>query len=294
MRYMVQSLIKASLWLLIASFIFSCSKDRIEENKNSYESMDSYLDSKKQEEQIFNITKEGECPITGKEGTKICINKSMLTPSIDWPYTIKLVELLNPKEMVYYQHSNTNTLGLLTSDGEVRVFAEKELSSLTISPGAGWSVEFPNKKQISQMELFNGEGINDAVNWGPSSANYVTSSDYGYLGVHNTFGWVSVSKQVKMTSSPTATISFTSETDELTNVITYIYLPEKKCLIQVFDQISRQIPVGETIKIIMLAINSNGDFYTSTNEQVISDNTTINVSLVHVTEQEMTIILDNL
>ena len=78
--------------------------------------------------------------------------------------------------MIYYQHSNTNTLGLLTSDGEVRVFTQKEFSSLTITSAAKWSVEFPNEKQISQRRLLNEEGIiNDAVNWSMSCANYLTS-----------------------------------------------------------------------------------------------------------------------
>ena len=74
---MLNSFTKLLSIVLFSALIFGCSKERIEEDKKSYESMDSYLDSKKQEEQVFTITEDGECPITGKEGTKYVEQKPL-------------------------------------------------------------------------------------------------------------------------------------------------------------------------------------------------------------------------
>jgi len=273
--------------------LFSCSKERIETSKNSYQSMNDYLDSKKQEEQTFIITEEGECPITGKEGTKICGSKTVLTPSVDWPYTVKLVELLNPKEMIYYQHSNVNSNGFLTNDGEIRVLAEKDGTSLTINSNSTWQVEFPNSSPLTEMKVFQGSSSSDQVTWNTTSSGNYTTSSYGYLGYFNAFGWVSVAKQAN-TPSATITISLTSETDELENVITYIYLTDYKSLTQAQNQSATGIPSGVQFTVIMMATDSNGDFYTYTSNQTLSVDTSIDVTLSKVSEADMTAMLDKL
>lgn len=279
--------------VLFSTLIFGCSKDRIEEDKKSYESMDSYLDSNKQEEQVFTITENGECPITGKEGTKICGAKASLTPTTDWPYTVKLVELLNPKEMIYYQHSNTNTSGFMTSDGEIRIKAFKDNSELSITTGSSWQVETPNTAPLSSMNIFYGSGSDDEVTWNSSSSgNFVTSS-YGYDAQINTFGWISVAKGAS-TSSTTATFSFTSSTDELDNVVTYIYLSDKKSLTQVHNQTSISLPKGEAATIIMMAIDADNNLFSYSKEVTVDADATYDVELSSISESNLTALLDGL
>lgn len=290
----MKSLFSKTVTLLIFSiFILGCSKDRIEEDKNSYESMDDYLDSKKQEEQIFTITEDGECPLIGKEGTKICGAKAALTPTTDWPYTVKLVELLNPKEMIYYRHSNTNAAGFMTSDGEIRLKAYKDDNELAFTTGSSWQVELPNSNPLADMKVYYGSGGGDDVAWNSTSSGDFATSTYGYDGLVNTFGWITAAKKAA-TSTSTSTFTFTSSTDELDHVVIYIYLDNQKSLTQVHDQVSTGLPIGEAVTIIMMAIDSDGDLYAQTSTLTVDGDTTIDVELAATTDDNLTAILDSL
>ena len=290
---MNHSFTKLITLLFFTFLILGCSKDRIEEDKNSYEDMNDYLDSKKQEEQTFIINQGGECPIIGKEGTKICGDKAALTPVTDWPYTVKLVELLNPKEMIYYRHSNTNAAGFMTSDGEIRLKVFKDDNELAIKSGSALQVELPNSNPLANMKIYYGSGSGDDVTWNATSSENFTTSTYGYDGLITSLGWISAAKEAG-TSSSTATFSFTSSTDELSNVLTYIYLTNKKSLTQVHDQTSIGLPIGETATIIMMAIDKDGDLYSYSNNVTITADTTFDIELSGISDDNLTALLDSL
>ena len=69
---------------ILTAFILvntSCKKDRIEppeETLNEYNSVNSYLDTKKQDEQDFEITGPSNDTLTGNQGTRIYGAKSCL------------------------------------------------------------------------------------------------------------------------------------------------------------------------------------------------------------------------
>jgi len=147
------SIITAIAFAGIISFV-SCSKDRIEPNEdlNSYESMDEYLDSKKQAEQEYEITEEGSEPLQGQQGTKIWIGKDLLmfpdSSDVEWPFTIRLVELYTPKDMIYYQMPSVAGQNMLETEGEIRVRAFKVDQNgveqeLLLKPGRVFAIEMP-------------------------------------------------------------------------------------------------------------------------------------------------------
>src|SRR3954470_1407606 len=93
----ISSLFLSALCLSSVFFYCSCSKDRIETPElNKYSSVNTYLDSKKQDEQEFIIDSAGTGPIIGNQNTKIWIGKECLAlpngDSVTWPFTVKLVE----------------------------------------------------------------------------------------------------------------------------------------------------------------------------------------------------------
>ena len=292
---MMKIYIKTISLAVVTAVLFGCSKDRIDPDKNAYKSLSEYLNSKKQEEQEFTINEGGECPILGKEGTKICGSKDVLRlngQTIEWPYTVRLIELLSVKEMIYYQHSNTNTAGFLTTDGEIKLTTYKDGQALAINTGSAWNVELPNSNPAGDMNIYYGTGGDD-VSWGTSSSGTFAKSTYGYSGNVNTFGWIGASKQA-VTAATTATFSFSSSTDELDNVLTYIYLSDKKSLVQVYDQSSIGLPIGENATIVMIGINSKDELFYYSSPTTVDGDTTFEVSLVSISDSNLTTFLNGL
>ena len=136
---------------LVALVIASCSKERIElkPQLNAYSSPNAYLDSKKQAEQEFIITDTSQGPIVGNQGTTIWGSKNCLRmpngDTISYPFTLKLVELYTPADMIYYQMPTVSASRILATDGEIRIRTYKNGTELNLLPGcAGFMVSMPN------------------------------------------------------------------------------------------------------------------------------------------------------
>lgn len=294
----LNTLKKISIIILVFSLILSCSKDRIEVEKNDYSSMNDYLDSKKEKEQVFEIGPNGNCPIIGKHGTKICGAKNALQlpngDTVSWNYTVKLIELYSVKDMIYYQHSNINETGLLSTEAEIRIRNWKENSELSLRPGMTWNIEMPNDKPQNEMEMYLADGSTESVNWSSTSSGLFPTSTYGYLNDINSLGWVAPAKKSSVSTS-TVTYSFTSSTDVLDNVLTYIYFPNQKSLLKISNQTATNIPIEEDMKIILMGITSSGKLFHYYSETTSStNNTTIDLSLTEISDDDLTNILDEL
>lgn len=285
--------------VIIAAIIFvlsivSCTKERIETELTSYESLNDYYDSKKQVEQEYIIDSLGSCPLTGLLGTRICINKSNLQlpggDSVYFPYTLKLVELYTPKDMIYYSILNNSNTGNFYCKGEVRIRTFKNDTELTLRNQSYIDVEIKDTLSNESLQIFN-ENTPNPFEWKGTSDLYA-DTDYGYEGFITSFGWNAAGKSL-LFDEP-ATITFTSETDNLETVQMYVYLPNHKSLYEVTNHSSVQIPIGETAKIIMIAIDSNDKLYHFFAEQPFQGNATIPVSLTEISDAGLTQILDEL
>ena len=165
----MKKFIHTSNWSLIpfafaaVVVIYSCSKERIE-SKNTYSPVNTYLDSKKQKEQEFIIDSTGSGPIVGNQGTKIWTGKQCLMfpngDSVTWPFTVKLVELYTPKDMIYYQQPTVASVGILKTDGEIRLRAFKNTTELKLKPDPCMAaIEMPNAAPQTGMRVFYGYGF---------------------------------------------------------------------------------------------------------------------------------------
>ena len=288
------------LGLTISTILFSsCKKDRIESQEkqiNDYQSMNNYFDTKKQQEQEFIIDNAGTGPIVGNQGTKIYVSKDLLMfpngDSVHWPYTVKLIELYTPKDMIYYQMPTIASGGLLTTGGEVRIRAFKDGQELVLRPTKTWTIEMPNASPLSGMQIYYGQG-SSFINWSPNPTGSYTTTSYGYTGQIAALGWTACGKPATV-SATTTNYTFTSSVDNLQNVSTFIYFPSAKCLMQVYNQTSGAIPVGENAKIILMGMNSSNDIFYYYNEAPISTSNQISVTLTQVSDASLTAILDAL
>ena len=289
---------KATLTILILAAIIytSCKKDRIEppveETLNEYNSINQYLDSKKQQEQEFIITGPSNDTIIGNQGTKIYGGKGCLVDSnndtIDYPFSIHLVELYTPKDMIYWQMPTVASGNILETDGEIRIRATKNSQDLFLSCPYGF--EMPNPNPNSNMTIYTGSG-GSIVNWTNTTTPFTLTS-YGYLGATSTFGWLNADFQIGQGTGHT--LSFTSQVDDLTNVGIFIYYPATKTVMQVYNTVSGLIPNGSSVKIVMMAIDGNNNLFSYTESLTVNGSATIDMSLSQTTDAALTTYLDAL
>ena len=293
-----------ALVTIFFTIILSCSKERISSPPlNSYNSPNSYLDSKQQAEQEFTIDSSGSGPIIGNQGTKIWTGKQcLMLPSGDsvvWPFKIKLVELYTPKDMIYYRMPTVAGGNILETDGEIRLRAFKGTTELVIKPGAcGVQIEMPNAAPKSYMRVHYGFSTSDwtdnpATLGITSSLNPVfTATSYGYFNYIAKLGWINCG--INAGSSSTSNLTFSSTVDDLTNVAIFVYVSGKKTVMQVSSLTSGQIPNGSNIKIVAIGLNAAGQLFSFNQNLTITANTPIDVTMAATTDASLTSLLISL
>jgi hypothetical protein len=278
---------------------YSCKKDRIEppveEELNEYTPVNTYLDSKKQDEQEFVINGPSNDTIIGNQGTKIYGSKNCLVDAngdtVDYPFSIHLVELYTPADMIYYQMPTVASGNILETDGEIRIRATKNSIDLSLKPSCPYGFEMPNSSPNSSMSIFNGTDNGSYVDWA-NSGNPFTITAYGYLGYTNTLGWLNADIQIGTGSGHT--LSFTSSVDDLTNVGIFIYYPASRTVMQVYNTVSGLIPSGSSVKIVMMAMDANGQLFSYTETRTVNSSATIDMSLSQTTDAALTTHLNGL
>jgi hypothetical protein len=243
--------------LIIALTLANCSTERIDpkNDKESFEKADDFLDSKKAEEQFYEITEEGDGPLVAQQGTKIWLSKDILMypngDSVQFPYIIKVVELYTPSDMIYYQMPSVSGNELLTTHGEVRIRAFKNDVELVLRPDKIWALEIPYGDPENDMQLLYGLGENK-VNWQDTHQSEFTANAYGYYGEAKQLGWLACSRKLAE-SLLTTTYSLVSDSLDLGNVTTFIYVPTFKGLTQVYNNTTIPLILGANIKVISMA-----------------------------------------
>lgn len=304
-----QLLFSATLALLVAVISFSitsCSRDRIERDLNTYESPNAYLDSKKQDEQVFVIDSAGEGPIIGNQGTTIWGSIDCLQlpggGAVTYPFLVKLVELYTPKDMIYYRMPTTSAGQPLETAGEIRLRAEKDGQELSLSQPCAFKVSMPNAApQLNYMNVFYGNENGDVVDWTTDlgvwgitqTQNPVFDVDtIGYTAFIEKLGWINADRGIS--TSGTYSITFDSDEDDLTNVIFFAYLPDTKTVLQSSNSVISGIPSGANAKIVAIAVNASGSLFHFYQELTVTGNSTQMVIMSEISDADLTTLLDSL
>jgi hypothetical protein len=285
--------------IISMAFITGCSKERTDtkQNQSDYTQMTNYMDSKKQQEQVFEIDGSGNGPIIGNQGTKIWGSKEILMfpngDSVQWPFTVNLVELYTQKDMIYYQMPTVSNGILLTTGGEIRLRAFKDGQELVLRPDKTWTVEMPNNSPLQDMKIYYGVENPSYVDWTATPAGNFTDTTYGYTGEIKKLGWVACGKIAYNTTS-TTNYTFQSASDDLQNINIFIYLSGIKSLMQVYNQTSGALPIGEDAKTILMGINTNNQLFYSFKDTLVSSKNLWNVKMDSISDAGLTSILDAL
>ena len=302
--------IKISLYLIVAFgtiIIYSCKKDRIEKTPAAdYDAANTnnYLNSKQEPEQIFTITDTSLGPIVGKHGTitpwvsKSCLVKVSTGDTIEFPYTVKMVELYTPKSMIYAQMPTVASGTILSTDGEIRLRAFKGTEELKLaSTSCSVPVFMPQANPQSNMLVYYGAPA--SYYWFTGSPVFpitpfspTTNPSNGYQGSIYNLGWINCG--VLAGSNSNSSLSFTSTTDVLTNVAIFIYMPATKTVMQVYNLNSTSIPNGTAVKIICIGENASGGLFAYTQNLTVTSTQAINITMASITDVALTAILDGL
>jgi hypothetical protein len=297
-----------STFLVLCSVVMfsSCSRDRIERDLNAYESPNSYLDSKKQDEQVFVIDSAGDGPIIGNQGTAIWGSIDCLQlpggASVNYPFIVKLVELYTPKDMIYYRMPTVAAGMPLETAGEIRLRAEKDGQELVLSQPCAFKVSMPNAAPLTNyMNVYYGNENGDVVDWTTDlgiwginqNQNPVFDLDtIGYTAFIEKLGWINADRSVS--TSVTYSITFDSDEDDLSNVIFFAYLPDTKTVLQSSGGIISGISAGAIAKVVAIAVNSSGDLFHFYQELTVNGNVTSTVVMQGISDAQLTSILDSL
>jgi hypothetical protein len=302
--------IKTSAFLLVASITvinFSCSKDRIQKTPmNSYDanSTNSYMDSKEEHEQEFEITSDSAGTITGNQGTstpwvgRACLEKlNGDTAAVTLPYTVKLVELYTPKQMIYYRMPTVAAGTILRTDGEIRLRAFKGTDELKLaSTSCTVPVFMPNAAPQSGMEVYYGAAAStywqNNIGVGVTPFAATTTPSNGYQASIAKLGWINCGVLGGSTSN--SNLSFSSTTDDLTNVAIFVYFPATKSVMQVYSLNSGSIPNGSAVKIVCIGVQSSGSLFSYTQNLTVNASQAITVTMAATTDANLTATLNAL
>ncbi len=295
-----------STTICIVLFWSSCSKDRIEQELNEYQSPNAYLDSKKQEEQVFVIDSAGSGPIIGNQGTAIWGSKECLRlpngDTIGYPFIVKLVELYSAKDMIYYRMPTVGTGQALESAGEIRLRAEKDGIPLNLVSPCAYKISMPNDTpQDNYMSVYYGnenvtpvDWITDLDYWGITSlqSGLFAVDTIGYTAFIEKLGWINADRLISSTT--TYTMNFNSEVDDLTNVAIFVYLPETHTVMQANNLTVTGIPAGSNAKVLAIAVNGSGSLFHYYLTTTVSGNQNVEVTMSQISDANLTALLDGL
>lgn len=306
MKKLSFNLILIAISAILMVSIHSCSKQRLQEEEeeepelSEYSSPDSFYDANKPQEQEYEITQDGPGPLVGQKGTKIWLGKDLLMhqngDSVQYPFTIKLIELYTPQDMILYNMPTIAGGDILVTDGEIRVRAFKDGEELKLRPGRVWWSGVPCADPQAQMDVFYGIEGAEFVDWtddasvvDPTVSDSLTSIDIdstGYFLNLPYLGWINCDYFYNSSEQKT-TITFSSETDVLTNVDKFIYFSGIKSLMQVYGNVSGEIPIGTSATIICIGIGSDSKLHYYSKEISVADNQVVNVTMVETTEDSL-------
>lgn len=280
----------------ITLFSYGCKKDRIDKKQvNEYNDVNEYLDTKKQQEQEFIITGQNNDTLVGNQGTRIAGAKNCLQNSlgdtVDYPFTIKLVELYKPKDMIYYQMPTVAGGNILETDGEIRLRAFKGTEELTLKPACPFMIEMPNTAPETYMNIFYGADNGTFVDWSDSQVGFGTIP-YGYQGFPTSLGWINCDNTIG--NGTGHNLNFTSSTDNLQNVGIFVYFTSHKGIMQAYNMSTGLIPDASNVKIVMIAIDASGNLFTYQETRNVTSSATIDVVLSATTDANLTAYLDAL
>lgn len=284
-----------------------CSKDRIDDPEDddppqlkSYGPLDAFYQEHRQPEQEFILTGEGAGPIVGAQGTKLWLDSTLFMhqngDDVFYPFTIGLVELYTPGDIILYNMPTVAGGDLLVTDGEIRVKAYKDGEELLLKPNAIYQAEMPSDNPTADMDIFYGVDDSSYIDWTDTPAYYdsIGVDSASYVMLLSQIGWINADYFYDFPMTKT-TVIFQSSTDSLDSYVAkFLYFENIPSVMQVYGSTSGDVPINDDVKVICFAIDTEGSMFYYTEDITISANPVIDVTLTSITENYLISFLEGL
>ena len=158
--------------IAVLGFVVSfnaCKKDRVPQD--DYQNMDSFYSDNQEEEQELQVDSgSGDCFVTAKKGTRICISRDMLRDAggndiPSYPFQLKVIELYSIKDMILRKEPSVSGSEVLETSAEVRVRPFKDGNEAYLKDGRAYLMETDTLPVISNNMVcyygFNNNGVGD-------------------------------------------------------------------------------------------------------------------------------------
>jgi hypothetical protein len=284
------------LMLITLWVMGSCQKDRVVQD--DFQSMDSFYNTHKEEEQVFVIDTLGSCPLIARKETKICIGTDMIEytngSGVIYPFILKVVELYSIRDMILWRLPAIAGGNILETSAEIRVRAFKANDELVLKPGKAYFMEMDTMPVLLQnMQAYYGYDSGNITDW----TSNISSISPGFVdtisnvGVNAFFyslkiarmGWISSARLNSSAASKTP-VTFSVAGTNTQNIEIYLSFKGFKGLMKVSNLTSGLIPVGEQVTMVAFAKNQKGDFLYDQQSLTITPGLTIPLNMKVTTE----------
>lgn len=304
--------------LSVVLLAIACSKDRsillveetpptpAEPQKEFVAAKNSTFEKLGTQAQTKTIKNDNDLPFVGKQGTQIWLyTRDLKTANggdVTYPFDIEILELFTPKDMILHQMPTVSGGKLLTTAGQIRIRAYKDGKELTLNKYNSTQITVPvNGRPDGFMKLFYGEEINGGFyDWLPADSTkdganrgYMFANQEVYTIFPSRIGWINCDKFYQYTEAKTA-ITFSSAEPPLGNIIIFLYFPDLKSIMKVYNGVSGDVPVGRNVKVIALGLTKEEEYYSFFQDFNVQDKQKIEIKLTPTTKDALVKYLDSL
>ena len=296
-KKIIQKLITFGITIVI---LVGCSKDRLE--RDSYSSMDAFHNKYQQQEQDYQIDSGGTgCPnVICKYGTKICIGADIfLNPNstpVYYPFHIRVIEIYPVKDIILNKVPNVAGGIILESAAEIRVRALKNNQELILKPSMKYYMELDTMNNPSNYtQVYDSLYNANYIDWTLDGVSTVGANQYFDTLLVGKMGWIDCAKVHASGSKTAITIVPPNGVSGTQFIDVYIVFNNfKKSVMQVYNLTSGQVPIGESVTIIAMAMNQNNDYVYDKQTVTVTAGQQINLNMQVISEQDLLTTLEGL
>jgi len=278
--------------------LFSCNKDRVEDPSSDFESMDSYRNANLEQEQDFTITNDNGGPIVGRKGTTIYANRldfeTLVPQDVDLPYNVHLYELYSIKDFIINTKATIAGSNVINTAGMVKVTATKDNGQLRLKSGKLLRVDLNTAITDTDLSVYQGTFPDYSfTTWNLSSDGSSVSDTLGKYALSlATLGWNTAGK---VKSSSFVNVTFAIENATGTEFIELYAKPlNYKGLIKGGNLLISGVPKGESVQLLALAKDSDGNYRVFNQTLTLDSDITIALEMGEYNESGFTSFLNSL
>lgn len=269
--------IKILFAVIFIGFLISinaCKKDRVPQD--DYQSMDSFYNDNQEEEQELQVDSgSGDCFVTAKKGTRICVTRDMLRDAggndiPSYPFQLKVIELYSIRDMILRKQPSVSGSTILETSAEIKVRPFKDGNEAYLKDGRAYMMETDTLPSINTNMVcfygFDNGGVGDWTNtlstiipgFVDTLSSVVATPAYYILTPAKT-GYVSAAKQ-HLSSSQKTPVTISVQGTNTQNIEIYLSFANIKSVMKVTNLVSAPVPIGETVTLVAFAKKQGDEF----------------------------------